>query len=153
MICVSKFQGEPGNIHPDFERRLERLEELVQSLKTKKIQTDRYPRTCADVVGQNRTSGFYILSPEPNYLRPVAVYCLFNGSEGVFLRKFYFSYICFKSNCLFFQLFTIAVYMLRGSQSSLFLQYINLCFNLRQKSLWKFIYYKIYSKKTQLTCL
>lgn len=76
-------KGEPGNIHPDFERRLERLEELVQSLKTKKIQTDRYPRTCADVVGQNRTSGFYILSPEPNYLRPVAVYCLFNGSEAV----------------------------------------------------------------------
>ena len=69
----------------DFLLRLENLEELVRSLQTKKIQATDYPRTCADVTEQSRTSGFHLVSPEPNYLNPVAVYCLFNGSKGKFM--------------------------------------------------------------------
>jgi len=80
---VSGQKGEPGNMNPDFLLRLENLEEFVQSLKTKKTLTTDYPRTCADVTEKSRTSGFYLVSPEPNYLNPVAVYCLFNGSKAV----------------------------------------------------------------------
>ena len=77
-------------MNPDFLLRLENLEEFVQSLQTKKTLTTDYPRTCADVTEKSRTSGFYLVSPEPNYLNPVAVYCLFNGSKGIFFLKLYF---------------------------------------------------------------
>ena len=69
-------------MNPDFLHRLEKLEQFNQNLRSIKTQPTDYPRTCADVTEQSRTSGYYIVSPEPNYLKPVAVYCLFNGSKG-----------------------------------------------------------------------
>jgi len=73
-------KGDPGKVDEDFVVQIveNHLKKLLQPITS----NNEFPKTCAEIVGENRTSGYYIISPEPSKYNPIAVYCRFEESRA-----------------------------------------------------------------------